>query len=155
MHLYSRQSAIITFMLKQKCYKNWRSTWIKWLRWFTGGFATSLALNARTGCITTYSNQCLNPISIQADHPIDDNRPDIVILYKETRKFLIIDVVCSFDTRIGCKEKEKMEKYHDLKRELKRIWKCKDVRIIPVIIILGPRYPPKRSGDMAWRAWYG
>ena len=47
---------------------------------------------------------------------------------------MIIDVACPFDTRIQEKEKEKVEKYQDLKREIKRIWQCKRVTIIPIII---------------------
>ena len=39
-----------------------------------------------------------------------------------------------FDTRISEKEKEKLEKYQDLKRELKKILRCKEITIVPVII---------------------
>ena len=34
---------------------------------------------------------------------------------------MIIDVTCPFDIRVKDKEKEKIESYQDLKRELKRI----------------------------------
>ena len=37
---------------------------------------------------------------------------------ERTRKRLIIDVSCPFDTRLKEKEKEKVEKYQDLKREM-------------------------------------
>ena len=72
--------------------------------------------------------------SIQTDHPIEANRPDIVVLEKTSIKCLLIDIACPFDTRVANKEKEKIEKYQDLRRELQRIWKCSDVEIIPVII---------------------
>ena len=71
---------------------------------------------------------------IQTDNPIEANKPDIVVLNKETRDCYIIDVACPFDTRIEEKTKEKLDKYHDLRRELKRIWNCKVVKIVPVII---------------------
>ena len=50
------------------------------------------------------------------------------------RKCLIIDVACLFDTRVKDKEKEKIENYQDLKRELKRIWKLRTVTIVPIMI---------------------
>ena len=46
---------------------------------------------------------------------------DIVILDKIERKCKIIDVICPFDIRVKDKEKEKIENYQDLKRELTRI----------------------------------
>ena len=49
------------------------------------------------------------------------NRPDMVVIDKMTRECLLIDVACPFDTRVGTEEKEKLEKYQDLKREMKRI----------------------------------
>ena len=72
--------------------------------------------------------------SIQTDHPVEANRPDIVVLEKTSRKCLLFDIACPFDTRVANKEKEKIEKYQDLRRELQRIWKFSDVKIIPVII---------------------
>ena len=39
-----------------------------------------------------------------------------------------------FDIQVKDKEKEKIESYQDLKRELKRIWKLHKVTVMPVII---------------------
>ena len=50
-------------------------------------------------------------------HRVEANKPDIVVLDKNTRECLIIDVVCPFDTRVDCKTKEKIEKHQDFKRE--------------------------------------
>lgn len=72
--------------------------------------------------------------AIQTDKEIEANRPDIVLLDKIERNCFIIDIACPFDTRIGSKEKEKIEKYQDLRRELKRIWKCKSVQVVPIVI---------------------
>ena len=55
--------------------------------------------------------------SIQTDHPIETNRPDIVVLEKTSRKCLLTDTACPFDTRVANKEKEKIEKYQDLRKE--------------------------------------
>ena len=47
------------------------------------------------------------------------NKPDVVVMDKKEGKCLIIDIARPFDTRIS---EEKLEKFQDLKRELKRIW---------------------------------
>ena len=46
---------------------------------------------------------------------------------KTKRECYIIDVACPFDTRVKDKEKEKIERYQDLKREISRIWECRKV----------------------------
>ena len=71
---------------------------------------------------------------IQNDRHIDHNKPDIALLDKEEKICLIIDVACPFDTRIDSKEREKIENYHNLKHEMKRIWNYPSVLVIPVVI---------------------
>ena len=71
---------------------------------------------------------------IQTDRHLDHNRPDIVVLEKEGRVCSIIDVACPFDTRIEEKEREKIDHYQDLKVEVKKIWNCKSVSVIPIVI---------------------
>ena len=80
------------------------------------------------------NNKLLWEFKIQTDKKIEPNKPDIVVLDKMEWKCLIIDVACSFDTRVKDKMKEKIENYQDLKRELKRIWKLRRVTVVPVII---------------------
>ena len=53
---------------------------------------------------------------------------------KEKRTCKIVDVVCPFDTRVVEKEREKVDKYQELKYELKRIWNCSEVTVIPAVI---------------------
>ena len=72
---------------------------------------------------------------IQKDHRIDHNKPDIVVLDRQSRSYLIIVVACPFDTRVTKKEQEKVENYQDLKREIERVWNCHEVKIIPIIIL--------------------
>ena len=43
-------------------------------------------------------------------------------------------VYVHLDTRVQDKEREKVEKYQDLKRELKRIWQSQEIVTIPIII---------------------
>ena len=54
--------------------------------------------------------------SIQTDHHLQHNKPDIVIHKKTNRVCYIIDVACPFDTRVKMKEVNKIERYQDLKR---------------------------------------
>ena len=39
------------------------------------------------------------------------------------------------DSRVSDKEKEKVEKYQNLRREIKRIWNMRSVIVVPVIVI--------------------
>ena len=39
-----------------------------------------------------------------------------------------------FDTRVMEKEQEKMEKYQKLKREIGKIWSCRKVIVVPIVI---------------------
>ena len=41
---------------------------------------------------------------VQTDHHLEHNRPDIVVLEKEETTCSVIDVACSFDTRVLEKE---------------------------------------------------
>ena len=56
-----------------------------------------------------------------------------------TRQTMLIDVACPFDTRIVQKDAEKIDHYnYELTYEIRRIWNCKKVLIIPNAIgILG------------------
>ena len=56
-------------------------------------------------------------VNIQCDHVIEARRPDIVVVNKSESKCIIIDIAVLGDSRTGEKEKEKLEKYKDLKRK--------------------------------------
>ena len=71
---------------------------------------------------------------IQTDHHFDHNRPDIVVLEKASRVCQIIDVACPFDTRIVEKEREKIDHYQDLKVEIQKMWNCKSLSVVPIVI---------------------
>ena len=64
---------------------------------------------------------------------IEARRPDIMVLNKETKECLIVDIAVPGDTRINTKEDEKIEKYRDLCRELGRLWRVK-CRVVPVVV---------------------
>ena len=59
--------------------------------------------------------------SIQTDHVIEAQRPDLVVVDKKKRSCKIIDFAVPGDSRIEEKEKDKIEKYQDLERELQKI----------------------------------
>ena len=71
--------------------------------------------------------------SIQTDHVIEARRPDLVVVDKKERSCNIIDFAVPGDSRIEEKEKDKIEKYQDLGRELQNIWNVK-VKIIQLVV---------------------
>ena len=73
-------------------------------------------------------------VNIQSDHLIEARRPDLVVVIKGERKCIIIDIAVPGDSRTSDREKEKVEKYQDLKREIKRIRNMRNVIVVPVII---------------------
>ena len=71
--------------------------------------------------------------SIQTDHVIEVGRSDMVVVDKKDRSCKIIDFALPGDSRIEEKEKDQVEKYQDLGRELQKIWNVK-VKIIPLVV---------------------
>ena len=61
-------------------------------------------------------------------------RPDIIVIDKKERKGKIIDIAVPADVRVGQKEREKVEKFQDLKREIGGLWKLKIVEVVPAVI---------------------
>ena len=73
------------------------------------------------------------------DDVIVARRPDIIVIDKKERKGILIDIAVPADVRVGEKEREKeerdnVEKYEDLKRDIGRLWKLKIVEVVPVVI---------------------
>ena len=73
-------------------------------------------------------------VNIQCDHIIEARRPDIMVINKQERSCLIIDIAIPGDVRVHEKDIEKIEKYQELKREIKRLWKLRTVQIVPVVV---------------------
>ena len=65
---------------------------------------------------------------------IQARRPDIIVIDKKERKGKIIDIAVPADVRVGEIEREKVEKYQVLKREIGRLRKLKMVEVVPVVI---------------------
>lgn len=67
------------------------------------GMTTSLSK-----CSESEAVKILRDFKIQTDYQIVQNKPDIIVLGKQSRSCLIIDVVCPFDAcrlRVGNKRK--------------------------------------------------
>ena len=58
-------------------------------------------------------------INVHCDKVIEETRPDIILIDKKEGKGIIIDIAVPADVRVGEKEMEKVERYHDLKKERK------------------------------------
>ena len=71
--------------------------------------------------------------NVQTDHVIEARRPDMIVIDKEKKTCKIIDFAVPADYRLCQKEREKIEKYQDLKRELQTLWDLK-VSIVPIVI---------------------
>ena len=84
--------------------------------------------------IETEHHKILWDFPIQTDHRLEHNKPDIVVVDKVERSCLVIDIACPFDTSIDQKEQEKIEKYQDLKREIKRLWNLRKVKVVPIVV---------------------
>ena len=67
------------------------------------------------------NGKLISDINMQCDNAIVERRPDIVIVNKMEKTAIIIDVAVPWDKRIIDKEKEKIEKYQNIKREILRL----------------------------------
>ena len=52
---------------------------------------------------------------------LEYNRPDITVIDKKSKKCLLIDIACLFDTRIERREEEKCAIYSELMYEIAKI----------------------------------
>jgi len=72
------------------------------------------------GKVTIVWNQ-----QIQTDRTIPNNKPDIIIRDNEKGTCILIDFAISGDRNVIKKETEKILKYKDLTKEIKRMWNTK------------------------------
>ena len=91
--------------------------------------------------IETSKVKILWDFEIRTDHHIQARRPDIVLQDKEKKKTLIVDIAVPEDRNICQKEREKIDKYQDLKLEIQKLWNCK-VRVIPIVVGVLGAYSP-------------
>ena len=71
---------------------------------------------------------------IQCDRDIKTMKPDIVLVNKNERSCAIVHIAIPGDIRVSEKEKKKIERHQELKREIKRIWNIRSIKVIPVVV---------------------
>ena len=71
--------------------------------------------------------------TIQTDIEIHARRPDIVIVDKNSNETIILDIAIPVDVNIRNKEQEKIVKYQDLAREIRKTWNV-STKVIPIVI---------------------
>ena len=71
--------------------------------------------------------------NIQTSTYIQGRRPDVVEVDRDKETCNIIDIAVPGDAGIVEKEKEKVEKYQDLRREVAQLWNVK-AKVVPVVV---------------------
>ena len=73
-------------------------------------------------------------MNIQCDNIVEARRPEIIVVSKKENKCMIIimDIAIPGDSRVHEKELENIEKYQDLRQEIRRMWSVKNVDAVPV-----------------------
>ena len=74
---------------------------------------------------------------IQTDREIKDNRPHIVIKYKQEKSCLLIDMSIPTEKNTSVKVTKKLSRYKDLEIVIERVWGMKATTISVVIGALG------------------
>ncbi|XP_072174283.1 uncharacterized protein [Diadema setosum] len=75
----------------------------------------------------------LRDFDVQTDNITQHRRPDIIVVERALQMCTIIDVAVLGNSRVAEKEKEKIEKYQDLARQLHRLWNMK-TKMIPIVV---------------------
>ena len=85
--------------------------------------------------------------SIRTDHNIEARRPDLVLVDKSKKSCHIIDVPIPEDSGAKEKEAEKVEKYQNLARELRRMWEVK-TKVVPIVLGALGTVPLRLKGNL-------
>ena len=85
---------------------------------------------------------------IRTDKQVIANKPDIVVVDKNTKYTTIIDIAIPNDRNIKIKELEKVDKYQPLREELERTWKTTAV-VVPVVVGALGAVTPKHTQWLA------
>ena len=72
--------------------------------------------------------------SLVTDASLRHNRPDITMVLKQTNEAYLIDIAIPGDSRLTQKLVEKQTKYMDLRIEITRVWNCRRVFVIPIVV---------------------
>ena len=86
------------------------------------------------GVVENKEVKILWDVVIKYNREIKARKQDIVVVNKNERSYAIIDIAIPGDVRVSEKEKKKIERYQELKREIKRMWNIRSVKVIPVVV---------------------
>ena len=67
---------------------------------------------------------------IQCEREIMTRKPDVVLVNKNDRRHAIIDLAVPGDIKVTENEKEKVERYQELKREIRRMQNIRSIKVI-------------------------
>ena len=90
--------------------------------------------HAPEGVVENEEVKILWDVMIQCDREIKAKKPAVVVVNTNERSCAIIDTAIPGDTKVSEKEKEKIEGCQELKRETKRMWNIRSIKVIPVIV---------------------
>ena len=90
--------------------------------------------HTREGVIENEEVKVLWDINVQCDNVIEARRPNIIVIDKKKAKGDNHRHCCTRWCKVGGKEREKVEKYQDLKRKIGRLWELKMIEVVPVVI---------------------
>ena len=85
------------------------------------------------GVVENSEVKLLWDMNIQCNNIVEARRPDIIVVSKKENKWIIVEIAIPRNSRIHEKKLEKIEKYQDLKWEIRRMWGIKNVDVIPVV----------------------
>ena len=86
------------------------------------------------GAVENGEVKLLWDFNIQCDNVMEARKPDIDVVDKKEHKGIIIDIALSADVRVAEKGKEQVEKYQEMKRKIRRLWKLRRVEVGPIMI---------------------
>ena len=81
------------------------------------------------GAVENGEVKLLWDMNVQCDNAVEARRPDIIAVSKKENKCIIVDIAIPGVSRVHEKEFENVEKYKDLKREIRRMWGMKKVDV--------------------------
>ena len=87
-----------------------------------------------------------NPLEFYCiDKPFHNcKKTDMIFIDKEHHEYHITDFGIPYHTRVDDKEVEKIEKYFDLARELKKVW---NMKVTVVLLVAGALGTPAKALD--------
>ena len=131
-HIISKCSKLV-----QREYKTWHDWVGKVIHWelckkFIFDFTNKWYMHNREFVSEIETHKILWDFEIQTDYLTLARWPKLVIV-NQKRTCLTVDFAIPADHWVKLKESEKRDKYLDLARELKKLWKMK-VTVIPIVI---------------------